>query len=119
MQQSDSVHTPQENSPKADASNEKAPLGYGSLIKKRNAFKRKLTVYLRTKVRITTILDKEETEKSSPEPAGEEALVNKELFSYKLLRNFCMTYNWLTLKKEDEKRAVPELFEQDLISMLG
>ena len=118
MQSAESILTTDVNSPKLESKASRDPLPYGALIKKRNAFKRKLASYLRVKAKNLSLLENKPAENSSA-AAAEEAPVSKELCSYKLLRNLCVTYNWLNLGKDERKLGVPSLFEKELSSSLG
>lgn len=41
------------------------------------------------------------------------------ILAYRLVRNVVITHNWTKMKKEDDKRVVPEELQSELMGLLG
>lgn len=109
---------PKPESPKDIAKDR--PLSKFSLGKKLSSFRRKLNAYTRFKERVLAALkgDKEKLDDDSKE----EKPVSKVLESYRLLRNFCLTYNWVSADfpaNRGSMLTIPEKFEPELKKLLS
>lgn len=96
------------------ASSDSSPkLTVGSVYRKRSAFARKLKFFQRDASRLRELHSK----------IGSEAAEVKDLttvvVSYRLLRNVVITYNWVKMSKDDDKRVVPEEFTAELMAAYG
>ena len=85
----------------------------GSVYRKRSAFTRKLKFFQRDGARLRELNSK----------LGSDAEEVKDLtavvVSYKLVRNLAITFNWVRMQKEEDKRVVPEEFQAELMGVYG
>lgn len=95
------------------ASSDSPKITVGSVYRKRSAFTRKLKFFQRDATRLRELHSK----------LGSDAEEVKDLtavvLSYKLVRNSIITYNWCKMKKDDDKRVVPEEFQAELMGAYG
>ena len=88
-------------------------LTVGSVYRKRTAFSRKLKFFQRDGARLRDLMSK----------LGSDAEEVKDLtavvVSYRLVRNLAITFNWCRMKKEEDKRVVPESFQAELMAVYG
>jgi hypothetical protein len=88
-------------------------LTVGSVYRKRTAFSRKLKFFQRDGARLRDLMSK----------LGSDAEEVKDLtavmISYRLVRNLAITFNWCRMKKEEDKRMVPESFLPELMAIYG
>jgi hypothetical protein len=101
--------------PKIDTSSEPKPLPLGALFRRRSAFSRKLKFYQRDMTRLRDIYKKIKEDKESDESKK----YSEVIIGYKMLRALCLSNNWITGSKEDDKRFIPSKFEPKLKTILG
>ena len=119
---------------RADAKKDQAPVadkkdaGTAAPVKKFDvgrklaAFKRKLNAYTRVKTRCMGALNGEKVEKEADssdakaaDADAEKKPVSKVLECYRLVRNFCITYNFITSEtKQESYLSIPDDFKADL-----
>ena len=107
--------------PKVEAPKEaKAPSRY-SVGKKLASYKRKLNSYTRAKDSALSAL-KGEDDPAAAKDGEKKVPVSKVLESYKLIRNFALTFNWLELdyaERQEGMMAIPAEFEEELQKLLS
>lgn len=104
-----------------------APMKKFDVGRKLGSFKRKLSAYTRVKTRSMEALHGEKDEKpadssdaKAADADGEKKPVSKVLECYRLIRNFCITYNWIALEgKKESYLFVPDDFAADLKALLS
>jgi hypothetical protein len=97
--------------PSASAAETK--LTVGSVFRKRSAFSRKLKFFNKDSARLRELLTKLGSD------AEEVKDLNNSVLTYRLVRNLVVTYNWTKMKKEDDKRVVPEELQAELMGLYG
>lgn len=112
----------------ADASSS-APMKKYDLGRKLGSFKRKLSAYTRVKARTLAALKGEKEEKAADssdakaaEGESEKKPLSKVLECYRLVRNFCLTYNWVQLDfpaRKESMLSIPEAFMADFKKLLS
>lgn len=115
---------PEAEAPKADGPK---PMKKYDVGRKMGAFKRKLSAYTRVKARSLAALNGETGDKAAEasdakaaDADAEKKPVSKVLECYRLIRNFCLTYNWLQIEgaREESLLKIPDAFEADFKSLL-
>jgi len=130
-----SADVKKEDAPKAGAAKNgaqaaaSAPMKKYDLGRKLGSFKRKLSAYTRVKARVLAALKGETEEKAADssdakaaEGESEKKPVSKVLECYRLVRNFCLTYNWVQLDfpaRRESMLSIPEAFEDDFKKLLS
>jgi len=99
------------------------------LGRKLGSFKRKLSAYTRVKAKVLAALKEEKEEKAADssdakaaEGESEKKPLSKVLECYRLVRNFCLTYNWVQLDfpaRRESMLSIPEAFEADFKKLLS
>lgn len=95
------------------ASSDSPKMTVGSVYRKRSAFTRKLKFFQRDAARLRELNSKIGTD------AEEVKDLTAVLLSYKLVRNLVITHNWCKMKKDEDKRVVPEEFQAELMGAYG
>lgn len=104
-----------------------APVKKYEVGRKLGSFKRKLNAYTRVKDRSMAALKGEKVEQQADssdakaaDADAEKKPLSKVLECYRLIRNFCITYNWITLGGERKSYLfIPDDFKSDLTSLLS
>jgi len=106
-----------------------APLKKYDVGRKLGSYKRKLSAYTRVKARVLAALNGEKEEKAdessdakAAEADAEKKPVSRVLECYRLVRNFCLTYNWVQLDypaRKESMLSIPDAFEADFKKLLS
>lgn len=88
-------------------------LSVGSVYRKRTAFSRKLKFFQRDASRLRELMEKLGSD------AEEVKNLTNVVISYRLVRNLAITFNWCRMKKDEDKRVVPEEFQGELQGIYG
>ena len=129
-----SANAKKDDAPKAEAAKKDAqaadkPVKKYDLGRKLGSFKRKLSAYTRVKARVLAALKGEKVEDAADssdakaaEGESEKKPVSKVLECYRLVRNFCLTYNWVQLDfpaRKESMLSIPEALEGDFKKLLS
>jgi hypothetical protein len=97
----------------APSASSEPKLTVGSVYRKRTAFSRKLRFFQRDAARLRDLKTKLGTD------AAEVKDLTASVICYRLVRNVVITHNWCRMKKDEDKRVVPEEFQADLMGAYG
>jgi hypothetical protein len=97
----------------APSASSEIKLTVGSVYRKRTAFTRKLKFFQRDAARLRELIKKIGTD------AEEVKDLSEVVIGYRLVRNLVVTYNWCRMKKDDDKRVVPEDLQAELMTIYG
>ena len=90
---------------------------------KRRTFRRTLQQYERIKAKFSDVIakiDKKEAPAEKEGAAPQDPQKQKTIAAYRLLRNFCISYNTVyQAKKDEDRQEIPEKYNKEIETILG
>lgn len=93
----------------SDASQKKVSIG--TILVKKGAFSRKLRFFKNSQTRFRDILKKIKDGEDVEDVKKLKEKFSEIILVFKLFKNLCYSSNWITLKKDDDKLFVPQIFD--------